>query len=288
MKRLIGVVAIVIGGWLVNPALAATPERGAPVGAQCAECHEAEVKTHGKHAYHGDCVSCHVSAVDHAKAEEARESATTADKPQSVLAGAPKSEQCLSCHQGDAKRMNFAFAEHNKAGIQCSDCHGMHSPKVKSLRAGMERAGKEAALCSTCHQDVMARFNMRSHHPVREGGLTCSDCHDPHGGKQLTLAAKTAQCTQCHQNVRGPHAFEHAPAAEDCATCHNPHGSPNSKLLNLAQPMLCLQCHSVAGNRHGNLGTNVNGQIISATALRNCSSCHGAPHGSHVDQHLRF
>jgi DmsE family decaheme c-type cytochrome len=135
---------------------------------------------------------------------------------------------------------------------------------------------------------VLARFNMRSHHPVKEGALSCTDCHDQHGGKQISLASKTAECTQCHQAVRGPHMFEHAPAAEDCTTCHNPHGSPNRKMLTLAEPMLCLQCHSVAGTRHGQTGGNTNGQVISATALRNCSSCHNAPHGSGIDQHLRF
>ncbi|MDP1527524.1 MAG: cytochrome c3 family protein [Rhodocyclaceae bacterium] len=287
MKRLIGVVAIMLGLGFA-PAWAGSHGGQPPVGAQCLDCHEAEVKSHGKHAYHGDCVSCHTSAVDHAKAETAKESAPKGSRPESINAGLPKSEQCLSCHKNDAKHMNFAFSDHAKANVQCRDCHGSHTPKIKSLTAGMQKAGKDAALCVSCHKDVQAKFNLRSHHPLREGGVSCKDCHDPHGGKQLTLAGKTTQCTQCHQNVRGPHAFEHAPAVEDCATCHNPHGTPNPKLLNLAQPMLCLQCHSVPGNRHGNTGLGTNGQTISATALRNCSSCHNAPHGSHMDQHLRF
>jgi DmsE family decaheme c-type cytochrome len=288
MKRFAGMLAILIGSLMFGAAQAAPGAKGAPVGAQCVSCHETEAKAHMNHAYHGDCASCHTTAVEHAKAEEARENATGKDKPKAVLAGAPKSEQCLSCHKNDAKHMNFAFSEHAKANVQCSDCHGNHSPKIKTVTAGMQKAGKEATLCASCHKDVLAKFNLRSHHPLKEGGVTCKDCHDPHGGKQLTLAAKTQQCTQCHQNVRGPHAFEHAPAVEDCATCHNPHGTPNPKLLNLAQPMLCLQCHSVPGNRHGAAGTRSNDQIISATALRNCSSCHNAPHGSHMDQHLRY
>jgi DmsE family decaheme c-type cytochrome len=200
----------------------------------------------------------------------------------------PDSDQCLSCHSQDSKRMNFTFAEHHKAGVQCSDCHGVHSPKLGAPGAGMERFAQDTALCANCHQDVLVRFGMRSHHAVREGALACNTCHDPHGSKQTSLAAKTAQCTECHQAVRGPHAFEHAPVAEDCTTCHNPHGSPNRQLLELAQPMLCLQCHSVAGNRHGATGAGANNQVISATALRNCSSCHNAVHGSHMDQHLRF
>ncbi|MEK6664536.1 MAG: cytochrome c3 family protein, partial [Pseudomonadota bacterium] len=86
----------------------------------------------------------------------------------------------------------------------------------------------------------------------------------------------------------GPHAFEHPPVAEDCTTCHDPHGSPNKKLLSVAQPMQCLQCHSIAGNRHGQAGANNNTQRITGAALRDCASCHGSIHGSSADQHLRF
>lgn len=291
MKRYVGMMALILGALIGGPAMAA-PTGKTPVGARCVECHQPEVESHGKHAYHNDCTSCHISSVDHAKAEEAKETAPRGSKPQSIHAGLPRSEQCLSCHKNDSKRMNFAFSDHNKAGVQCSDCHGNHSPKIKSLTAGMTKAGKEAALCATCHKDVMTRFNMRSHHPLREGGVTCVSCHDQHGGKQITLASKTTQCTQCHQNVRGPHAFDHAPVVEDCTTCHNSHGTPNRKLLALPEPALCLQCHSVAGNRHGQpTGTgnaSGNGLVISATALRNCSSCHNAVHGSSIDQHLRL
>ncbi|MFA7282829.1 MAG: cytochrome c3 family protein, partial [Sterolibacterium sp.] len=145
------------------------------------------------------------------------------------------------------------------------------------------------ALCATCHQDVLAKFSMTSHHPVKEGGATCTGCHDPHASKLATLGAATAQCTSCHQAVRGPHVFEHPPAAEDCKNCHDPHGSPNKRLLSVAQPMQCLQCHSIAGNRHGVSGATATGNTtpISGAVLRDCASCHGAIHGSAIDQHLR-
>lgn len=243
-------------------------------GKQCVECHDAESKTH---VYHGDCATCHTDAVSHAQAE----------KPKTVKVGKPDTKQCLACHATDKQRMHFYIAEHNKAGIQCSDCHGLHSPKVKALNAGMEKAGKHTALCATCHQDVLARFSMPSHHPVKEGGVTCTGCHDPHAASKTALGGKNEQCTKCHQAVRGPHVFEHPPAAEDCTTCHDPHGSPNRRLLNIAQPMVCLQCHSVASNRHGQTGANNITQTISGAVLRDCASCHGAVHGSAVDQHLR-
>jgi len=281
--------AIFLGLSVCVLAQAAEPEVGASKqsasaaarisGKECVECHEAESKTH---AYHGDCASCHSGADTHAKAA----------KPKSVKVGKPESPQCLSCHETDKRRMHFSIAEHNKDGLQCSDCHGTHTPKVKTLSAAMEKGGKTTALCATCHQDVLAKFSMTSHHPVKEGGATCTGCHDPHAAKQASLGGKTETCTKCHQTVRGPHVFEHPPAAEDCTTCHDPHGAPNKKLLSVAQPMQCLQCHSIAGNRHGQPVGAANAAIsntsrISGAVLRDCVSCHGAIHGSSADQHLR-
>lgn len=283
MKRLIGTLAVVLGMSIVGPAGAAATDgagKSAPVaGSLCVECHESEAKAH---VYHGDCGSCHGDALNHAKAKE----------PVNVAAGRPESAKCLSCHESDSRRMHFSIAEHNKAGIKCSDCHGLHSPKIKTLNAATEKGGKTTALCATCHQDVLARFSMTSHHPVKEGALSCASCHDPHASKQASLGSKTEQCTRCHQAVRGPHVFEHPPAAEDCTTCHDPHGAPNKRLLSVAQPMQCLQCHSIAGNRHGQPAGAANAAVsntsrISGSVLRDCTSCHGAMHGSSIDQHLR-
>ena len=245
---------------------------------QCTYCHDDDdihpplVSQHAT----ANCTACHGGGADHVVSRN-------------NIAGKPDAAACLTCHQEDAKRMNWTFADHHKAGLECSACHGMHEPKsIKRLDLALWRADKNTALCATCHQDVLVRFNMRSHHPVKEGAMSCTSCHDQHGGTQTSLTSKTAECTQCHQAVRGPHMFEHAPVTDDCSTCHNPHGTPNRKMLTLVEPMLCLQCHSVAGNRHGETGGNTNSQRVSATVLRNCSSCHNAPHGSSIDQHLRF
>ncbi|PKO94348.1 MAG: hypothetical protein CVU16_03350 [Betaproteobacteria bacterium HGW-Betaproteobacteria-10] len=286
MKNIVGIAAICLGALFGSPALAAPDAKTNTGAAQCVSCHETEVKTH---VYHGDCVGCHVSAVDHAKNEEARESGNAgAAKLKSLKAGAPESKDCLSCHESDKKRTHFAFAEHNKAGVQCAECHGVHTDKVKKLNASQLKGGKTTALCATCHQDVLAKFNLPSHHPVKEGGATCTGCHDPHASKQATLGAVTEQCTSCHQSVRGPQVFEHAPVVEGCTTCHDPHGAPNRKLQTIAQPMQCLQCHSIAGNRHGQGGNANNTAPISGSVLRDCVSCHSAIHGSSTDQHLRF
>ena len=245
-----------------------------PLGNEaCKTCH-VPYEGHKVNVYHSDCLACHNTEAK-PLAEEGRGSVTL-----------PAADNCLACHQNnDHKRMNWAFSEHKKAKLECRNCHGLHSPKIKELNVGMWKSDKNSALCMSCHKDVAARMNMPSHHPVKEGGLSCTNCHDPHSSKQASLTGKTEQCTKCHQNVRGPKVFEHAPVVEDCTICHNPHGSPNRRLLQLAQPMQCLQCHSLALNMHARGGGG--GSTLNGAQLRNCTNCHGAIHGSHIDPKLK-
>jgi len=296
MSRLSVMLAVLLGGAMYASAVAAQPAAPAkkPVASAstgdaanpCRECHDTkEVRAQ---VNHGNCQSCHRDTAMHLK-----------DPMTARPSKAIPSENCLACHASgkghakDAGRMNFAFSEHNKAGVLCSDCHGIHNPKVgKQANVADLKMDNNARLCATCHQDVLARFSMPSHHPLKEGAVSCTSCHQPHDGKQAALGGKTEQCTRCHQAVRGPHVFEHPPAVEDCTNCHNPHGTPNRRLLEVAQPMLCLQCHSVAGNRHGQPAGAANAAVsntsrISGAVLRNCVNCHGAVHGSSTDQHLR-
>ena len=247
----------------------------ARVGADtCRQCHPS-VKDSKFYAYHSDCESCHGGGSVHA---------SSLSKTNIAF---PKSGECLNCHQRDSKIMNFKFSDHHRAGVNCAECHEIHAPKTeKAARAGINKMDKTSSSCIKCHQDVVARFNMPSHHPVKEGGLSCASCHDPHGGKQARLISKNEQCFKCHQAIRGPKVFEHAPVVEDCTICHNPHGSPNRRLLEVSQPVLCLQCHSVADNRHAQ--GSVAGARISGAVLRSCASCHGSIHGSQQDPHLRY
>lgn len=254
-------------------ALAQAPTAPANGNAACKTCHVAD-EGHKVNAYHSDCAACH-----------------TLTDPKHMTEGGkknvkfPASENCLSCHQSnDHKRMNWSFSEHKKAQVECRDCHGLHSPKKpKQFSLALWKTDTQSAVCMDCHQEVAARLNMPSHHPVKEGALSCVSCHDPHNGKQTNLVSKNDQCFKCHQSIRGPKVFEHAPVVEDCATCHNPHGTPNRRLLNLSQPMQCLQCHSMALTTHPQTA----GSKISGVALRNCTSCHGAIHGSHIDPKLK-
>lgn len=208
-------------------------------------------------------------------------------------AGYVGSAKCSSCHDEipgqfhDQTHARLVVADSKAFEQGCESCHGPAAEHVKSGgETGTIITGQN--LCVRCHQDVEARFNLASHHPLKEGAVTCTSCHDAHGSKQATLTSTVETCTSCHQEARGPFAFEHAPAAENCTGCHNPHGSTQRSLLKMSEPMLCLQCHSLPNNRHGQTAATTNGSPITAAVLRNCSSCHSQVHGSSTDQHMRF
>ncbi|MDD3528398.1 MAG: cytochrome c3 family protein [Gallionellaceae bacterium] len=285
---LAGALLAILFTFFCQGALASVPDGGEAAGLskkemdKCYGCHDEKEDQHAKgpHA-NANCATCHTVAAEHLK--------TAKSKNIGTAPGRPAAAACQTCHKNDARRMNWKFAEHHKAGVECRDCHGVHTAKVnKRLDLSLWRADKNSQVCANCHQEVLARFNMRSHHPLKEGALSCMSCHDSHGAKQANLAARTAQCTQCHQAARGPHVFEHAPAVEDCGNCHNPHGSPIRKMLTASEPALCLQCHSLASRRHGQTGASSNNQLISGAVLRQCSTCHSQVHGSSQEQHLRF
>jgi DmsE family decaheme c-type cytochrome len=158
---------------------------------------------------------------------------------------------------------------HSLSDVSCTDCHNVHKGPdlIVSLR-------ETAQMCFKCHQQIQAEFSLPEHHPVPEGKVFCTDCHDPHGTlneKMLRKDTIKQTCTQCHAEKEGPYAFEHADLMEDCTNCHSPHGSPNRNLLVVRVPFLCLQCHS---------GHNPStGQRAGAFYTR-CTDCHSQIHGT--------
>lgn len=242
----------------------------------CQQCHGT---IRGKKAtrYHSDCEGCHGGGSVHKQAE----------KKQGTIAF-PDDKICMDCHRtGNNTTITWNTSQHKRAGIMCFQCHRLHD-KTKFLldekpNIRFQKMNRITTLCTSCHQEMLAKINMPSHHPLKEGELTCADCHDPHADRRLALSGNNGVCFRCHQNKQGPWVFEHAPVTEDCANCHDPHGSVNAHLMTLSQPVLCLQCHSIPNNRHGGSG----GIPIPANYLKRCTNCHGAIHGSHQDRLLK-
>ena len=148
--------------------------------------------------------------------------------------------------------------------------------------------------CAACHEEVAKGFSENPHTRMAlmhgKSGVTCENCHgagkahvDGGGdvGKIFNPAKGTAKevdarCLSCHQ---GQHAnFErsgHGEANVSCVGCHSIHaGQDPERLLKIAQPVLCFQCH-----------TDIKPQFSMPfhhkveEGLIQCSDCHD-PHGT--------
>lgn len=145
---------------------------------------------------------------------------------------------CTMCHSS-GKLMDWTHGQHAIADVSCTDCHTMH-PQAEPLKAYLKKADPE--LCYGCHQEQMAKASFPSHHPVKEGKMNCSSCHNAHG--ELNTEEQTQDlCLSCHSRYQGPFVFEHSPVQEDCSICHDPHGTVANSMLKQSEPFLCLQCH---------------------------------------------
>jgi len=192
-------------------------------------------------------------------------------------------EACLECHQS-THLTTWRASTHAIEEVGCVSCHSVH-----------QRSEPEAS-CRSCHLEEVARFNLPSHHPVREGKMGCASCHDVHGATEALLKTEfrgNDLCFDCHQDKEGPFIFEHPPALEDCATCHEPHGSVADNLLVANEPVVCLQCHEFhfhAGYRAADAAeVDVGGferenpfgaEGFNIAFTTNCTQCHSGHHGT--------
>jgi DmsE family decaheme c-type cytochrome len=273
-----------------------TPAAGATyVGADtCTTCHDTVQEEfadtpHGSAAFmklapHG-CESCHGPGSLHADDPDNEALRPRIDKFPAKAINAT----CRSCHDSH-DQFFFAGSTHQKRGLSCTSCHSVHAPKSPS---GQLKMVSTAEQCQSCHQQVRAETWKNSHHPIREGKVTCTDCHNPHGSttpKLLRADSTNDLCYSCHAEKRGPFLWEHAPVREDCMNCHTPHGSNHAKLQRVSVPYLCQQCHQ--NTRHpGTLydarntpqpeeGLPVPISPSNRLFERACVNCHSAVHGS--------
>jgi DmsE family decaheme c-type cytochrome len=142
-------------------------------------------------------------------------------------------------------------------------------------------------VCTSCHKEQRAQISRPSRHPIKEGKVACTDCHNPHGTAGVKLLVRDTvvdTCYTCHMEKRGPFVFNHQPVTEDCSNCHNPHGTTVANLLKSRPPFLCQQCHEPTSHR-GNIpgliaGTGNAAGSRGVTQARACLNCHTNIHGS--------
>jgi len=184
---------------------------------------------------------------------------------------------CLSCHaKGD--QLFWRGSAHDSRDVPCTGCHRVM--ENVSPRGGLAKA-TVMDTCGLCHLQKRAQSMRSSHMPLREGKMSCNDCHNPHGTVTPALLKENSTnetCYACHAEKRGPFLWEHAPVPESCSNCHDPHGSNHEKMLKVSKPRLCQQCHVQTGPRSQPFGRDA----ASARFMlgRSCTSCHVNIHGS--------
>jgi len=269
----------------------------------CMGCHDEQTKSMGRNSHwkkaikespisNKGCESCHGPGGEHVRQGGGTiGSLITFSKSEPAQKKAPI---CLSCHENSSQLALWDSGVHKKQDVACSDCHSVHGAVRPQTGYGTTRVGlgytpgPEYQTCGKCHLDVKAQINRRSHHPIIEGRITCSNCHQPHGSmgpSQIKAASVNQLCYKCHAEKRGPYMFEHPPVEENCAACHTAHGSVHAKLTVEKVPNLCQGCHD--GTRHPatrySRETLLTGAVPSNKSYnRSCLNCHANIHGSNA------
>ena len=252
-----------------------------PIGSKiCLDCHgdltsSLKKTIHGRletwsNRYQSGCESCHGPGSLHAK--EGNPSLITNPSKIEVQKG---NDLCLECHSRTIKQLYWIGNAHETGQGGRTTCHRIH--KFESPRWLLSKRS-ETELCFQCHTDLRKTLYQRSRHPLREGKMGCSDCHNPHGSSSsrfITARTVNEKCYQCHAEKRGPFLWEHAPSRENCLNCHTAHGSNNEKMLMARMPRLCQQCH-IQGRHQTVAGTPNSMWVVN----RSCTNCHPQVHGS--------
>ncbi len=265
--------------------------------AVCTRCHdESEQKTilsiyKTRHGVKADgrtptCQSCHGSSENHLKTKTSPPDVVFG-KGKTAVSATAQNTSCLTCHQGDARRSHWEGSMHQARDVACTSCHEVHTghDRVRDKKT-------QPDVCFTCHKEQRTQINKSSHHPIPEGKMGCSDCHNPHGSvgpKLLKRDSVVETCYTCHMEKRGPFVHNHEPVGDDCTLCHNPHGTVTENLLKARPTHLCHQCHTPHGGfipqllgaqAVPNNATQTGKTTTNLTQGRGCLNCHTQVHGT--------
>jgi len=297
--------------FMAGGAGAAQPQDRAEV---CKGCHQAYFDsyaetTHAKKGHPrtpanaGACEACHGDATAHIQAGGGKgvgNLRTFARKGGSE----ERSGVCLTCHSSNRHLAFWDSGRHRKNNVACNDCHQLHgtpgpgstialrapNPNIAPYQTTVRQLEYET--CISCHRNIRGQLLKPSHHPIIEGRITCSDCHNPHGALTPVMLKHESipqLCTSCHAEKRGPFIWEHPPVEENCLACHNAHGSNHMRLMNEKAPNLCQDCHDAS--RHPGTVYDAKGSWFPSppTATpnnrliaRGCVNCHYHVHGSNA------
>lgn len=271
----------------------------AEAGLACVSCHNPHAATRVMGASDPQtCYKCHEQMQDLERVAHPHQiggrwgfNCGTCHNPHGNVNVQTRTDQCLKCHKG-APTIAWHSNVHAQYGVACADCHNPHpNPNVQQAvdiqhtnvwrDPRMPMSVFQPLACYRCHPKVAAQFSLPSHHPVLEGKMVCSDCHDSHGqadAKTLLREPTTnLTCFRCHAEKQGPFVWQHPPVEENCSICHNAHGAVANNLLHQPVTFLCLRCHS--GHREFRRNPDKNTQFRQPF-YTDCTQCHAQVHGS--------
>src|SRR5262245_37452958 len=237
-----------------------------------------------------ECQSCHGPMAAHiADPTNVRPSIAFGDDAPAE----PQNEACLGCHR-DGMQLNWSGSAHDVNHVRCATCHTIHAKRDPAretdIRPNVIFKQNQTQVCFTCHQEQRALAYRVYSHPVMEGKMTCTSCHNPHGSMakhMLVQPTLNETCYRCHAEKRGPFLWEHPPVAESCDTCHTPHGSNHPSMLVQREPLLCQQCHISAfhpSTAYQGPGPTRDIHVVA----KGCLNCHSEVHGSNHPSGPRF
>ena len=198
---------------------------------------------------------------------------------------ATRNEVCTSCHT-KGPHLFWKGSAHESRDVACTNCHRVMENVTPTAQLARETV---IDTCGQCHTKQKGQQLRSSHMPLREGKMTCTSCHNPHGTIAPALLKEpspNATCFNCHADKRGPFLWVHAPVNESCANCHDPHGSNHERMLKVAKPRLCQQCH--VETRHPTSPYGRDPGSFKFVMGRACANCHVNIHGSNHPSGFAF
>jgi predicted CXXCH cytochrome family protein len=203
---------------------------------------------------------------------------------------------CIDCHAANASTLPNGVAAPNKAYFlftghgqyagsnQCTDCHDANSRHIAGSLGAYTRLTlvNDSTLCASCHNSTKVGATYRYMVTHVDKGLTCQECHDPHGtsnrsmiragikgvaigfydaGNCVDLVTNRGLCQVCHTKTNHYRAgvTESGHYSSGCLGCHN-HNSEGGAFKPIAGSG-CDSCHGyppAPKNLAGAFGTSSN------------------------------